>query len=103
MLKISLSQQSKKQLVKKNKKITIALSGGVDSTLLAAILKKNFPEADIEALSIKFAESVDETPVASEIAEHLNIKHRIVDLENYLIELPKAISIIKAPHWDLHW
>ena len=93
----------KKTISEKNKKITVALSGGVDSTLLAAILKKNFPEADIEALSIKFAESVDETPVASEIAEHLNIKHRIVDLENYLIELPKAISIIKAPHWDLHW
>jgi len=93
----------KKTITEKNKKITIALSGGVDSTLLAAILKKNFPEADIEALSIKFAESVDETPIASSIAEYLDIKHRIVDLENYLIELPKAISIIKVPHWDLHW
>jgi asparagine synthase (glutamine-hydrolysing) len=93
----------KKTISEKNKKITIALSGGVDSTLLAAILKKNFPEADIEALSIKFAESVDETPIASSIAEYLDIKHRIVDLENYLIELPKAISIIKVPHWDLHW
>ena len=93
----------KKTISEKNKKITIALSGGVDSTLLAAILKKNFPETDIEALSIKFAESVDETPIASSIAEYLDIKHRIVDLENYLIELPKAISIIKVPHWDLHW
>jgi len=93
----------KKTISEKNKKITVALSGGVDSTLLAAILKKNFPEADIEALSIKFAESVDETPGASSIAEYLDIKHRSVYLENYLIELPKAISIIKMPHWDLHW
>ena len=93
----------KKIIDEKNKKITVALSGGVDSTLIATILQKNFPEADIEALSIKFAESVDETPRASSIAEYLDIKHRTVYLENYLIELPKAISIIKVPHWDLHW
>ena len=26
-----------------------------------------------------------------------------IDCENFLIELPKAISITKQPFWDLHW
>ena len=31
------------------------------------------------------------------------MEHHIVHLKNYLSELPKAISIIKLPFWDLHW
>ena len=31
------------------------------------------------------------------------MEHHIVNLENYLSELPKAISMIKMPFWDLHW
>ena len=50
-----------------------------------------------------FANSIDETPAASRIAEKYNADHHIIDLENYLSELPKAISIIKLPFWDLHW
>lgn len=83
-------------------KITIALSGGVDSTLALSALRKTIPN-EIEAISIKFADSVDETPQASKIAAALNVKHTVVYIENYLAELPKAISIIKLPFWDLHW
>ena len=86
-----------------NKKITIALSGGVDSTLVLSLIRKINPTIDIEAISIKFANSVDETPDASKIAQKFGASHNIISLENYLSELPKAISIIKAPFWDLHW
>jgi len=85
------------------KKVTIALSGGVDSTLVLALLKKTLPELEIEAISIKFADSVDETPRAAQLAEKYQIKHHVVFLENYLAELPKAISIIGLPFWDLHF
>ena len=44
-----------------NPKICIALSGGVDSTLVLSLLRKMKPDIEIEALSIKFANSVDET------------------------------------------
>ena len=87
----------------KIKKISIALSGGIDSTLILAILRKTFPDIEIEAITIKFAESVDESPLAAKIAENFEATHNIVYLENYLEELPKAISIIKMPFWDLHW
>tara|TARA_B110000438_G_scaffold297915_1_gene345126 strand:+ start:192 stop:1412 length:1221 start_codon:yes stop_codon:yes gene_type:complete len=85
------------------KKISIALSGGVDSTLVLALLRKSYPEINIDAISIKFANSVDETTMASKIAEKFNANHHVVYLENYLSELPKAISHIKLPFWDLHW
>ena len=96
---------SLKQKIESNKikKISIALSGGTDSTLILAILRKTFPDIEIEAITIKFAESVDESPVAAKIAQNFEANHHIVYLENYLEELPKAISIIKMPFWDLHW
>ena len=82
---------------------SIALSGGVDSTLMLALLRKVKPAQKIHAVSIKFSNSVDETPAASKIAQKFNAEHHIIHLENYLSELPKAISIIKLPFWDLHW
>ena len=86
-----------------DKEISIALSGGVDSTLVLALLRKIKPEVKLHAVSIKFANSVDETPAASKIAERFNAEHHIIHLENYLSELPKAISMINLPFWDLHW
>ena len=83
--------------------ISIALSGGVDSALMLSLLRKTKPDVKINAVSIKFANSIDETPAASRIAEKYNADHHIIDLDNYLSELPKAISIIKLPFWDLHW
>jgi asparagine synthase (glutamine-hydrolysing) len=86
-----------------SKKICIALSGGVDSTLILSELRKSNYDIDIDAISIKFANSVDETSNALKIAEKFDANHHIVYLENYLSELPKAISLIKLPFWDLHW
>ena len=85
------------------KSVSIALSGGVDSTLVLSIIRKVRPDINIQAISIKFADSVDETHDASNIAKTFEADHHIVYLENYLSELPKAISMIKMPFWDLHW
>jgi asparagine synthase (glutamine-hydrolysing) len=52
---------------------------------------------------MKFANSVDESSAASKIAEKYEAEHHIIHLENYLDKLPKAISIVKLPFWDLHW
>lgn len=87
----------------KTDKIAIALSGGVDSTLVIAFLRRVFPQIKIEAISIRFANSVDETASAAKIAEYFGANHHVVELNNYLEELPKAISMIKLPFWDTHW
>ena len=71
---------SLKQKIEPNKikKISIALSGGVDSTLILAMLRKLFPDIEIEAITIKFAKSTDESSVAAKIAENFEANHHIV-------------------------
>ena len=104
LIENSISNYIKQKLANfDGEKISIVLSGGVDSTLVLSLVRKAKPDIDIKAVSIKFANSVDETTDAAKIAETFNAEHHIVNLENYLSELPKAISIIKMPFWDLHW
>ncbi len=99
----AITENFKKIIGFQTKKVSLALSSGVDSTLLLALLRKTFPDITIDAISIKFAESIDESSHAQKIADKFNANHRVVFIENYLRELPKAISIIELPFWDLHW
>ena len=85
------------------KNLTISLSGGVDSTLVLGLIRKTLPNLKINAISIKFAHSTDETPIAKKIADFFETEHEIISLDNYLLELPTAISIIGLPFWDIHW
>ncbi len=85
------------------KKIGISLSSGIDSTLVLALLRKEFPSTDIESISVKFSESTDETDISKKISEKFQTNHHILEIDNFLEELPKAISIVKQPFWDLHW
>ncbi len=64
----------------KQEKICITLSSGVDSTLLATLLKHHFPEKKIRAVSVKFSESNDESKDAKKIAEKLDIDHTIIHI-----------------------
>jgi asparagine synthase (glutamine-hydrolysing) len=85
------------------KNLTISLSGGVDSTLVLALIRKTLPDLKINAISIKFAHSTDETLMAKKIADFFEVEHEIIDIDNYLLELPAAISITEMPFWDIHW
>ena len=86
-----------------SKKIGIALSSGIDSTLVLALLRKEFPTIDIESVSVRFSESVDETDASKKISEKFDTNHHVLEIDNFLEELPKAIGIVKQPFWDLHW
>ncbi len=89
--------------IQNKKNVGVALSGGIDSTLLLTLLRKSFPKIPINTFSIRFSDSVDETGYAKKISEKLDSVHKIIEVDNYFEELPKAISIIKLPFWDLHW
>ena len=84
-------------------KICIALSGGVDSTLVLSLIRKTNPDIEIDAISFQFSNSENETETASQIANFFNANHHVVFIENYISELPKAISVLQLPFWDLHW
>lgn len=89
--------------IQNEKNVGIALSGGIDSTLLLTLLRKYFPKIPINTFSIRFSDSIDETSYAKKISDKLDSVHKIIEVENYFEELPKAISIIKLPFWDIHW
>lgn len=93
----------KKNFDNSKQKVAVALSGGIDSTLILSLLRKTCPHLGIDAISVKFADSVDESVQASKIAERFEADHHVIYVENYLRELPKALSITKLPFWDLHW
>ena len=84
-------------------KIGISLSSGIDSTLILALLREEYPSNEIESVSVKFRESTDETDASKRISEKFQTNHHVLEIDNFLEELPKAISIVKQPFWDLHW
>ena len=83
--------------------VSLALSGGIDSALSLVLLRKCFPKINISAISVKFADSTDETKRAKKIAKKFGADIEILYIENFFNELPKALSIVKLPFWDLHW
>jgi len=85
------------------KNLTISLSGGIDSTLVLGLIRKTLPDLKINAISIKFSDSADETLTAKKIADFFETEHEIINIDNYLLDLPAAISIIGMPFWDIHW
>ena len=78
-------------------KIGISLSSGIDSTLILALLREEYPSNEIESVSVKFSESTDETNASKKISEKFQTNHHILEIDNFLEELPNAISIVKQP------
>ena len=96
-------KNSIKTKLESTKNLTISLSGGIDSTLVLSLIRKTLPDLKINAISIKFSNSTDETFTAKKIADFFEVEHEIIDIENYLLDLPAAISITGMPFWDIHW
>ena len=89
--------------INKRKNVSLALSGGIDSILILAILRKIAPDLEINTISVKFHASYDETVISSSIAEHFECNHHIMYVDNFFEHLPEAINVVNLPFWDLHW
>ena len=98
-----LKKSLEESFSKSTKNVSIALSSGIDSNIILAIMKKTHPEIEINAITVRFSDSIDESVSVSKIAEHFEINHHIESVENFLESLPAAISCIKLPFWDIHW
>ena len=99
----SIRKKISHEIGKNISKIGISLSSGIDSTLILALLREEYPSNEIESVSVKFRESTDETDASKRISEKFQTNHHVLEIDNFLEELPKAISIVKQPFWDLHW
>jgi len=89
-----------KKYAKKYEGKPIALSGGIDSGLLAALIKPRF------AISVQLPESKhNEIEYAKKVVEHLGLKHIIVEYneDNFEEELKIAVKAIgrPIPHFNI--
>ena len=96
----------KDNLISKNKqskfdKVALSLSSGIDSGLTLVLLKEIFPDIKIQCISAGFADK-EEIKRAEELASLYNCDFHIVNKEKILEELPKIISIIKEPRWNVY-
>jgi len=79
--------------------ISISLSGGVDSCLIAAIAKKEFG-VSLHAFTLASQDSrYSEAAVARKVAEFLEIEHTIVEVEssNFLTRMAEIIRYHDSP------
>lgn len=83
------------------KTISLALSTGVDSNLMLALLRDEYPSLNIKCISVSFDEASEATH-AKKIAESKDTDFYNVTVDNPLKDLPFLISIVKEPRWNLY-
>lgn len=70
--------------------VGVFLSGGIDSTFLAAILKKRL-NADLLHITIGFRDArYDEAPMATQIAKELGLRHEV-----HYLDAPDAVQALQ--------
>ena len=84
------------------KKISISLSGGIDSTLCLGLIRKVFPEKKIFGICGVFGEDHYESDVASQIANDFDADFSIVHMDSIFTHMPEIISITKKPKWNTY-
>lgn len=84
-----------------NSKISLALSSGVDSNLILFLLRDEFPNIDINCITVSFDEFT-EAKVSKKIAEKNSASFHEVIVDDPLSNLPSLISIIKEPRWNIY-
>ena len=85
----------------KAKRIAIALSSGVDSNVIISLIRKEFPEVEMECLNVTFDEDSSEA-LWRAIAESNEAGFHEIHVENPLKDLPMLLSIIKEPRWNVY-
>ncbi len=83
-------------------KFGISLSGGIDSTLCLALLRKNFPKAKIVAYSGIFEGAFDESKFAKKIAEKFDAEFLAFPMKSIYTRMAEIVFIAKKPRWNTY-
>ena len=84
------------------RRISLSLSGGVDSGLTLAIIRSVLPDIKIECFSMGFRDTDDEIQRAKEISRIYDGNFHNIIKDDVLNELPQLIYIAKEPRWNLY-
>ena len=87
----------------KTDRITVALSGGVDSVLALILTREAFPDLKIQCISFGFSENDPDVRAASEVARLHNADFERFFLDNFYEDLPKQIAVIGEPKINYYW
>jgi asparagine synthase (glutamine-hydrolysing) len=101
-LRATLERATKRRLMS-DVPLGVFLSGGIDSSAIAALAAKHVPPGKLNTFSVGFAEaSFDESAYARQVAEHLgtNHHHETLDLERAVELLPELVSRLEEPLGD---
>ena len=85
--------------------LSTAISAGIDSNVVLCLVKKEFPNMDLNCLTVSFDnedDSKSEIRAAKGIAESYNAEFHEIYIYNPLKDLPLLISIIKEPRWNIY-
>ena len=87
------------------KRISLAISAGIDSNLIFCLIKKEFPDIELDCLTVSFDNEDNvssEVLTARKIVESQNATFHEIYVGNPLKDLPLLISIIKEPRWNIY-
>lgn len=73
--------------------VVIGISGGIDSAVVAVLLRNAFPNIDIEAVNMPSQYNSKETKdVARQIAENINARYRVVPIDQIYNAAKKSLT-----------
>jgi asparagine synthase (glutamine-hydrolysing) len=81
--------------------VSVALSAGIDSTVILSLIRDEFPEIEINCVTVSF-DQYTEAKDAKRIAESKSSFFHNVVIDNPLRDLPYLVSIAKEPRWNLY-
>jgi len=102
-IETELRKKIRRQISKsKSSHVSLALSSGVDSNLILLLLRDEFPNIDINCITVTFDDEFTEAKTSKIIAENNLASFHEVVVDDPLRDLPSLISIIKEPRWNIY-
>lgn len=97
-----LEKSIKNQFGNNDEPLSVSLSGGIDSTLCLALLRKVFPNRKLIAICGVFEGHFDESKIAKKVAKNFDANFHVVKMDSIFTSMPKIISISKKPRWNTY-
>ena len=89
------------EFLSKYDSLSIALSSGVDSPLVLALVRKLYPEKKITAIHYA-GTNHNELKRTEELANKFNTSFLVVSIDSVFSNIKEMVKILQAPKWDAY-